>query len=189
MGAELAEAVDWRDHRSFVDLGGARGNLAAVLVNRHPHLDAVCYDLPRTAPIFTEHIERLGLTGRIRFTGGDFFTEPIPPADVVVLGHILHGFDAARSRQLLARVFEAVRPGGAVLIYDRMIDDERRDPDRLLSSLHMRLVSRDGGEYRVADCRDWLRSAGFSDGGARPLLGTHTLVIGRRPAGSEGEHE
>ncbi|GAA4608345.1 8-O-methyltransferase [Actinoplanes octamycinicus] len=183
MGVELAEAVDWSGYKSFVDLGGARGNLAAVLVERHPHLEATCYDLPRTAPIFDEHIGRLGLTGRIAFTAGDFFTDPIPSADVIVLGHILHGFDADRSRALLRRVFEAVRPGGAVLIYDRMIDDGRRNADRLLSSLHMRLVSPDGGEYRVADCRAWVTAAGFTDGGDRPLLGTHTLVVGRRPGG------
>ncbi|MFC4148496.1 methyltransferase [Micromonospora mangrovi] len=185
MGAELAEAVDWSGYRSFVDLGGARGNLAAVLVDRHPHLDATCYDLPRTGPIFDEHISRLGRTGRVRFVGGDFFTDPIPQADVIVLGHILHGFDADQSRRLLRRVYQAVRPGGSVLIYDRMIDDARSNADRLLSSLHMRLVSRDGGEYRVADCRAWVAAAGFTDGGDRPLLGTHTLVIGSRPGGAQ----
>ncbi|MGR6316985.1 methyltransferase [Micromonospora soli] len=180
MGAELANTVDWTRYRSFVDLGGARGNLAAVLATTHPHLDAVCFDLPRTRPLFDEHVARLGLGDRIRFVGGDFFADPIPAADVVVLGHILHGFDAERSQELVRRVHQAVRPGGAVLVYDRMIDDDRRDPDRLLSSLHMRLVSPTGGEYRVADCRDWLRAAGFTDLTDQPLLTTHTLVVGRR---------
>jgi SAM-dependent methyltransferase len=181
MGAELANAVDWSRYRSFVDLGGARGNLAAVLVGVHPHLAATCFDLPRTAPLFAEHVDRLGLADRISFVGGDFFADPVPAADVVVLGHILHGFDADRSRELLRRVYAAVRPGGAVLVYDRMIDDDRRDPDRLLSSLHMRLVSPGGAEYRVGDCRRWLRDAGFTDIVDQRLLTTHTLVVGRRP--------
>jgi SAM-dependent methyltransferase len=185
MGAELANVVDWDRYRSFVDLGGARGNLAAVLVGRHPHLRATCFDLPRTAPLFAEHVGRLGLADRIRFAGGDFFADPIPSADVVVLGHILHGFDADRARELLRRVHAAVRPGGAVLIYDRMIDDDRRDPDRLLSSLHMRLVSPSGAEYRIGDCRRWLREAGFTDTADQRLLTTHTLVIGHQRA-SEG---
>ncbi|MEU7025031.1 methyltransferase [Streptomyces sp. NPDC046203] len=176
MGAELARRVDWSGHGSFTDLGGARGNLAAVLVQAHPHLRATCFDLERTRPLFTEHVGRLGLGDRIAFAGGDFFTDDLPEADVVVLGHILHGFDTDRRRALLRRVYEAVRPGGAVLVYDRMIDDDRSDPERLLSSLHMRLVSPDGSEYRVADCRTWLRDAGFTDARAEPLLGTHTLV-------------
>ncbi|MFD5946460.1 methyltransferase [Streptomyces collinus] len=180
MGAELARRTDWDRHSSFVDLGGARGNLAAVLVRAHPHLRATCFDLERTRPLFTEHISGLGLTDKVAFAGGDFFTDPIPPADVVVLGHILHGFDTARRRELLGRVFDAVRPGGTVLVYDRMIDDDRSDPERLLSSLHMRLVSPDGSEYRVADCRTWLRGAGFTDGDAQPLLGTHTLVTAHK---------
>jgi 8-O-methyltransferase len=185
MGAELATVVDWSQYRSFVDLGGARGNLSAVLAGSHPHLDAICFDLPRTAPLFAEHVGRLGLTDQIRFVGGDFFADEIPSADVVVLGHILHGFDAERSRELLRRVYAAVRPGGAVLIYDRMIDDERRDADRLLSSLHMRLVSPSGAEYRIGDCHRWLHEAGFTDTSDQRLLTTHTLVVGRRPASEE----
>ncbi|MGA4850153.1 methyltransferase [Streptomyces sp. G5(2025)] len=182
MGTELARRLDWGRHFSFVDLGGARGNLAAVLVRAHPHLQATCFDLERTRPLFTEHIGGLGLADRVAFAGGDFFTDPIPPADVVVLGHILHGFDTTRRRELLGRVFEAVRPGGTVLVYDRMIDDDRSDPERLLSSLHMRLVSPDGSEYRVADCRAWLLGAGFTDDDAQPLLGTHTLVTAHKEA-------
>ncbi|MCM2387228.1 acetylserotonin O-methyltransferase [Streptomyces albipurpureus] len=181
MGAELARRVDWARYGSFTDLGGARGNLAAVLVQAHPHLTATCFDLERTRPLFTEHVGRLDAADRIAFAGGDFFADPLPAADVFVLGHILHGFDTGRRRALLRRVFDAVGPGGTVLVYDRMIDDDRSDPERLLSSLHMRLVSPEGSEYRVADCRSWLREAGFTGGGAEPLLGTHTLITAHKP--------
>lgn len=180
MGIELAGRIDWSRHSSVLDLGGARGNLASVLVTEHAHLAAGVFDLERTRPLFTEHTARLGLGDRIAFTGGDFFADDIPKADVIVLGHILHGFDTDRRRELLRRVRESVNPGGQVLVYDRMIDDERRDPERLLSSLHMRLVSPDGSEYRVEDLRTWLREAGFTDSTAAPLLGTHTLVAGVR---------
>ncbi|WP_127359032.1 methyltransferase [Actinacidiphila soli] len=180
MGVEIAGRVDWSRHSSFVDLGGARGNLASVLVKEHPHLKAGVFDLERTRPLFTEHVGRLGYADRIEFTGGDFFTDDIPRADVIVLGHILHGFDTDRRRELLRRVHAAVNPGGRILVYDRMIDDERRDAERLLSSLHMRLVSPDGSEYRVGDLYAWLREAGFTDAVAEPLLGTHTLVTATR---------
>lgn len=178
MGTELADRIDWSAYRSFVDVGGARGNLAAVLVQTHPHLAASCFDLERTRPLFTEHVGRLGLAERISFAGGDFFADRVPAADVLVLGHILHGFDDEMRKSLLRKLFDSVNPGGRVLIYDRMIDDDRSDPDRLLSSLHMRLVSESGSEYRAADCQTWLREAGFTTITAEPFLDTHTLVIG-----------
>ncbi|NEC87970.1 methyltransferase [Streptomyces sp. SID12501] len=180
MGIEIAGAIDWSRHTSFVDLGGARGNLASVLIKEHPHLRAGVFDLERTRPLFTEHTTRLGLNDRIEFSGGDFFTDDVPKADVIVLGHILHGFDTDRRQELLRRVFSATNPGGQVLIYDRMIDDQRRDAERLLSSLHMRLVSQDGSEYRIDDVRTWLTEAGFTSSTAEPLLGTHTLVTATR---------
>ncbi|MFD4790055.1 methyltransferase [Streptomyces sp. NPDC058459] len=180
MGVELAGRLDWSRYSSFVDLGGARGNLASVLVKEHPHLKAGVFDLERTRPLFTEHVGRLGFTDRVEFTGGDFFSDDIPQADVIVLGHILHGFDTDRRRELLRRVHAAVNPGGRILVYDRMIDNDRSNAERLLSSLHMRLVSQDGSEYRVGDLHDWLSEAGFTDATAEPLLGTHTLVTATR---------
>ncbi|MFI0967692.1 methyltransferase [Streptomyces sp. NPDC021080] len=180
MGIEIAGRIDWSRHSSFVDLGGARGNLASVLVKEHPHLKAGVFDLERTRPLFTEHTARLGLGDRIEFTGGDFFTDDIPRADVIVLGHILHGFDTDRRQELLRRVHASVNPGGQILVYDRMIDDERRSAERLLSSLHMRLVSPDGSEYRTGDVGTWLSRAGFTAVTAEPLLGTHTLVTATR---------
>ncbi|MGI5171063.1 methyltransferase [Spirillospora sp. CA-253888] len=188
LGEEIARRGEWSRHRSFVDLGGARGNLAAVLVRAHPHLEATCFDLERTRPLFTEHVTGLGLADRISFAGGDFFTDPLPEADVVVLGRILHGFETERRRALLRRVFDAVRPGGTVLIYDRMLDDDRSDPRRLLSSLHMRLVSPAGSEYRAADCLTWLAEAGFADAAAEPMAGAQTLVVAhRRPRRAAAE--
>lgn len=180
MGTELAACIDWSGIATFTDLGGSRGNLSSVLARTHRHLTGVCFDLPRTQPLFEEHMGRLGLTDRVTFQGGDFFADELPSTDVVVLGHILHGFDSEHSLALLKRIHASLRPGGQVLIYDRMIDDDRRDSDRLLSSLHMKLVSQNGQEYRVGDCVKWLHEAGFAEASAQPLLSTHTLVIGRK---------
>ncbi|MFI0411620.1 methyltransferase [Actinomadura sp. 3N508] len=186
LGAEIARRGDWSRHESFVDLGGARGNLAAVLVRSHPHLKATCFDLERTRPLFTEHVTGLGLEERISFVGGDFFTDPLPEADVVVLGRILHGFETEQRKALLQRVFESVRPGGTVLIYDRMLDDDRSDPRRLLSSLHMRLVSPSGSEYRAVDCCAWLTEAGFVRAEAEAMMGAQTLVVAHKEPRQDG---
>lgn len=180
VGPALAEKFDWSKCSSFVDVGGARGNLAAAIAKAHPHLSAGCFDLPPVEPIFDEHMQRLGMTGRVTFHSGDFFTDPLPTADVLIFGHVLHDWDDLRRLTLLHNAFEALPAGGTVLIYDALIDDDRRDPTNLLLSLSMQLITPAGSEYTAADCRSWLTRAGFSDTDAVPLSGPDTLVIGRK---------
>ncbi|MFE2108315.1 methyltransferase [Kitasatospora sp. NPDC059463] len=178
----LAEAFDWSRHSSFTDLGGARGNLAATLLREHPHLDAVCFDLPEMEPFFDEHLDALGARGtpaRVRFRAGDFFSTPLPESEVFVVGHILHFLGLEQRLELLARIRRALRPGGAVLVYDRMIDDDRRGPAlSLLGSLNMLLTSTGGREYTPAECRQWLLDAGFESLRTVALGGPDTLVVG-----------
>jgi SAM-dependent methyltransferase len=180
IGEEIADRVDWGRYETVADLGGARGHLAAVVARRHPHLRAVSYDVPDAAPFFHEHLSAIGLADRVEFVGGDLMHDPIPECDVAVYGQVLHGWDVDGRQRLVRRAYDAVRPGGLLLVYDRMIDDEREDQQRLLYSLYMRLVSPEGSEYRSADCEAWLREAGFSETWSEPLLNTHTLVYGRR---------
>ncbi|GGP66394.1 methyltransferase [Saccharothrix coeruleofusca] len=182
IGPALAHAVDWSEHASVVDLGGARGNLAAELAKAHPHLAAGCFDLPPIEPLFVEHMERLKLTGRVRFHGGDFFTDELPPAEAYVVGHVMHDWDAEHNRLLARRAFEALPPGGSLMVYDAMIDPERPETARNhLLSLNMQLLTAGGAEYPVRDYLSWLREAGFTDVSATPLTASDTLVRGRKP--------
>ncbi|WP_369395542.1 methyltransferase (plasmid) [Streptomyces sp. CG1] len=179
--AALAHRFDWTPYRTFADLGGARGNLAGHVAAAHPHLRGVCFDLPALAPLFTEHMERLGTTGKVTFQGGDFRTDPLPEADVLLFGHVLHDWDEASRQLLVKRAFDAVRPGGALLIYEELLDDDRRGPARsLLMSLNMRLVRTGGSEYTAAQARDWLTAAGFADITVEDLTATERLVIARK---------
>ncbi|WP_314177978.1 methyltransferase [Streptomyces winkii] len=180
VGREFAERFDWSAFKNVGDLGGARGHLTAVLLEAHPHLSGYCFEPPSAQRFLEEHMAELGQAGRVEFVGGDLFTDPIPEADVLIYGQVLHGWEDEERRTLVRRAYEALRPGGMLLVYDRMIDEERRDPQRLLYSLYMRLVSPMGSEYRAVDCAGWLREAGFSEVWAEPLLNTHTVVVGRK---------
>ncbi|KNB51259.1 methyltransferase [Streptomyces caatingaensis] len=180
VGKDFAERFDWSGFKDVGDLGGARGHLAAVLVSAHPHLSGYCFERPSAQQFLEEHLAEIGMTGRVGFVGGDLFADPIPEADVLIYGQVLHGWENSEREKLVRRAYEALRPGGMLLIYDRMIDDERRDAQRVLYSLYMRLVSPMGSEYRSVDCEKWMRAAGFSEICAEPLLSTHTVVIGRK---------
>jgi SAM-dependent methyltransferase len=184
IGGELARCLDWTEYRTFVDVGGARGNVAAQIVGARPHLTGQVFDLPGVEPLFREHMSRLGITSQVAFRAGDFFRDPLPTADVVIFGHVLHDWSPEERRVLVHRAFPAVRPGGALVVYDQVIDDDRRDPQKLLQSLNVRLVRSGGSEYTVADVRGWAESAGFRFDRAVPLAPvSNDVAIVARKAG------
>ena len=182
VGPALAKAFDWSGRKSFVDIGGARGNLAAAIVREHPHLKGGSFDLPPVEPFFDEHVARLGLADKLTFHPGDFFKDPLPEAEVLIFGHVLHDWDDEKRVALLRKAYDAVPEGGAVLVYDALIDDERRDPTNLLLSLNMQLVTPGGSEYTGADCRSWLTKAGFTRCETVRLTDADSLVIGHKDA-------
>ncbi|MCK2221073.1 hypothetical protein MF672_045820 [Actinomadura sp. ATCC 31491] len=157
----LARVLDWSRHTGFLDVGGARGNVAAELVRAHPHLRGAVFDVPGVEPLFDEHMEALGTTGRVTFHGGDFHTDDLPPADVLILGHVLHDWPPETRQALIERAYPAVSPGGALLIYDAMIDDAAHEADAHIRSLICAMIRDGGSEYTVADCRSWVEKAGF----------------------------
>lgn len=182
IAAELAGGLDWSAYGTFVDVGGARGNLPACLVKTNPHLRGTVFDRPEIAELFDEHMQRKGTADRIRFVTGDFFTQPLPAADVLIFGHILHDWDDQQRAALVRKAYEAVNPGGIVVIYDRMIDDERRTHKvGLLGCLNLLVVTPGGSEYTVADCRRYATEAGFVSTRALALFdGLETAVIAHK---------
>jgi SAM-dependent methyltransferase len=181
---ELAKVLDWSHHMSFVDVGGSTGTLSAELVKAHPHLKATCLDLPLLERHFDETVAELGVADKVAFRAADFFTEPLPEADVVILSHILHDWDVEQRKELLRKAFAAVNPGGAVLVLDTMIDDERKSRGHaLLFSLDMLLFSPGGSEYTFGELTGWLAEAGFVNPSAHLIARDfETLAIAYKPA-------
>ncbi len=178
-GQVIAQRFPWKPYQTFIDLGTAQGAVAAQIALAHKHLTGGGFDLPPIAPIFDEYIGSLGLAPRLRFYPGDFFKDAIPTADVLILGHILHGVSLDEKRQLLAKVYQALPRGGAVIIHEALIDDERRrNAFGLLMSLNMLIETEAGFDYTGADCQGWLREAGFSDTRVEPLTGPDSMVVG-----------
>src|SRR5262249_28311232 len=89
----IAAKFPWKNYKTFVDVGTAQGDTASQMVLAHPHLTGVGFDLAEVGPIFEEYVEGLGISSRLRFQPGSFFDVPLPKADVVIMGHILHDWD------------------------------------------------------------------------------------------------
>jgi hypothetical protein len=124
-------------------------------------------------------VARFGLADRLRFYPGDFFTDELPTADVLVMGYILETWDLAEKRTLLAKAYAALPNGGALIVYESLIDDDRRaNAFGLLMSLNMLIQTPGGFEYTGADCRGWMQEAGFAQTYVEHLLGDHSMVVG-----------
>jgi hypothetical protein len=175
----IAARFNWKDYRTFMDLGTAQGMLPVTLSSAHPHLKGIGFDLPQVQPVFEEFVAKRGLTEKVRFQAGSFFEDALPSVDVVVMGHILHDWDLAQKKLLLAKTFAALPKGGAVIVYDAIIDDDRRENAfGLLMSLNMLIETPGGFDYTGADCQAWMQEAGFSSTRVEPLVGADSMVIG-----------
>lgn len=118
------------------------------------------FDLPVVAPIFDDYVNANGLQDRLRFHAGDFFKDPLPSTDVLVMGHILHDWNLPQKRELLAKCHAALPPGGCLIVYDAIIDDARRhNAFGLLMSLNMLIETTGGFDYTGAQCCEWMRDA------------------------------
>ncbi|MEM5341160.1 methyltransferase [Paraburkholderia azotifigens] len=177
----IAQQFPWRNYRTFIDIGTAQGALPVQIALAHPHLTGGGFDLPPVGPVFEEYVASQGLQERLKFHAGNFFDDPCPGADVLVMGHILHDWDLDQKRTLLRKCHDALPEGGCLIVYDAMIDDDRRhNAFGLLMSLNMLIETRGGFDYTGAQCIEWMREAGFRDVRVEPLAGADSMAVGIR---------
>jgi hypothetical protein len=175
----MAGQFPWSRYRSFVDVGVAQGGLPVVLAQAHKHLMGIGADLPVVGPIFEKYVASHGLQDRLRFAALDFFNDPLPKADVVIMGHILHDWDLPTKKMLLGKAYDALPADGALIVFEAIIDDERRsNAFGLLMSLNMLIETRGGFDYTGADCATWMREAGFRQTRVEHLSGPDSMVVG-----------
>jgi phospholipid N-methyltransferase len=178
----LAHEFPWRKYDTVVDLGTSEGVVPKRVAEVNDHITAIGLDLPRVEPYFREFTNTSPAADRIEFQTGDFFgNDPPPQADVYILGHILHDWSLNEKQEILTKVADAVPPGGAVIVYGTMIDEERREAETaLLMSLNMLIETPDGFDYTPGQCIEWLHEAGFEGGEARELPGPERMVLARK---------
>lgn len=175
----IAARFPWDKYRSFVDVGTAQGDLAVQVSLAHPRLAGSGFDLAEVGPIFEEYAEAQGVGHRLKFVPGDFFADRLPNADVVMMGHILHDWDLNQKKELISKAWDAVPSGGALIVYDALIDDERRgNAFGLLMSLNMLIETTGGFDYTGADCIGWMKETGFKDAYVEHLVGPDSMVVG-----------
>jgi hypothetical protein len=158
----LAEKFDFSEFQTLCDVGGATGLLSIEVAKRHSHLKCTSFDLPEVEPIAKKHIAAAGLQGRIATASGNFFEDPLPKADVITMGMILHDWNLEKKMHLIRAAYDALPTGGALVAIEALIDDARRENIQgLLMSLNMLIEFGDAFDYSGADFRKWCSEVGF----------------------------
>ena len=175
----IARKFRWNGYQTAVDVGTAQGDLVVQVALANPHIKGMGFDLPAVAPVFEEYVEANGLSGRVKFYPGSFFEQPLPKADVVMMGHILHDWDLEAKRMLIRKACDVLAPGGALIVYESIIDDDRSaNSFGLLMSLNMLVETPGGFDYTGSDCMGWMKDAGFRETRVEHLVGPDSIVIG-----------
>jgi hypothetical protein len=174
----LAQKFDFSKYETVCDIGGATGQLCTILAEHHPQLRCVSYDLPVVAPIAEKHIAAAGLTDRVATASGDFFADPLPRADVMTMGLILHDWNLDGKMQLIRSAYEALPDGGAFIVIENLIDDARRENVfGLMMSLNMLIEFGDAFDFTGSDFAGWCRDVGFRQVEIMPLTGPASAGI------------
>lgn len=168
----LADKFDFSRYKTLCDVGGATGLLAMLVARKHPHLQCISADLPAATAIAQRKIAAARLSDRVATTNLDFFAEPLPKADVITMGMILHDWNLEKKMHLVRAAYDALPPGGAFIVVENLIDDARRENAfGLMMSLNMLIEFGDAFDFTAADFNGWCREAGFKKTEVIPLAG------------------
>jgi acetylserotonin O-methyltransferase len=160
---QVVGAFDLSRFRKLIDLGGATGHLAIAACQRYPGLRAIVFDLPEALPLAREIVGASPVSHRIEFADGDFFVDSIPDGDLIAVGRILHDWSEAKIHKLLARIYETLPPGGALLIAEKLLNEDKTGPRwAQMQSLNM-LTCTEGKERTLSEYEALLNKAGFTE--------------------------
>jgi predicted O-methyltransferase YrrM len=174
----FAAKFDFSPYKRLCDIGGATGLLCIEVARKHSRLQCVSFDLPPVEPIARKHIAAAGLSNRVGTAAGDFFKEPLPMADVITMGMILHDWNLEKKMHLIRSAYDALPPGGALVAIEALIDDARRENVfGLLMSLNMLIEFGDAFDYSGADFRQWCGEVGFKRFDVIHLAGASSAAI------------
>jgi precorrin-6B methylase 2 len=174
----FAREFDFDGYNSLCDIGGAGGNLATQVAASNPHMECITFDLPAVSAIARENIERLDFSPKVKVVEGDFEKDDFPQADVITMGLILHQLGTEAKKNMIAKAYDTLPEGGALVVIENIIDDYRNsNAFGLLTSLNMMIETHEGSDFTAHDFDLWARDAGFKRTSKITLSGPTSAVV------------
>lgn len=181
--AEVLQAVDLSPFRHLLDLACGPGSYAIRFMQENPELRATLFDRDVVLEMAREQVQLSGLEERTHFIAGDCLQDSLGEGyDLALMSNIVHSFNAAENALLVTRVYDALAPGGTLIIKDFILDENRSGPAYgLIFALHMLVHTPEGNTYTFDEIQDWTTKAGFVNGRAFALTPQTRLWIVEKP--------
>jgi SAM-dependent methyltransferase/predicted transcriptional regulator len=162
-----------------VGAGAAPWSLALALADSGARVTAV--DFPDVLEVAQGFIKRFHAVKQYELRAGDFQEVPFErnAYDLVILGHICHGEGEAGSRKLIKKCFDALKPGGRILIAEFLSNDLKTGPEiPLLFAVNMLLLTPQGDVFSAKDFKRWLNLGGFKKVSTLAVQYPVSVVVG-----------
>ncbi|NIP32063.1 MAG: methyltransferase [Candidatus Dadabacteria bacterium] len=174
----FADKFDFSNYSTLCDVGGATGQLSIMVATANPHMNCISFDLPPVEPIAKKIIKAAGLSAKVKTASGDFFKDPIPEAEIITMGMILHDWNLENKLHLIKSAYNSLPEGGALIAIENIIDDERRENVfGLMMSLNMLIEFGEAFDFTGADYAKWCKEIGFKKIEIMPLGGPASAAI------------
>jgi len=174
----LSKQFDFSGYATLCDIGGSSGALSIQVASENPHMRCISADLPELLPIAQENISDFGLKDRIEAVNINFFQDDLPKADVITMGNILHDWNLEDKKMLIKKAYEALPEGGAFIVIENVIDDDRRENAfGLMMSLNMLIETEGGFDFTRQEFAVWAEEIGFAKIETMPLAGPTSAII------------
>jgi ubiquinone/menaquinone biosynthesis C-methylase UbiE len=169
--------------KSVLDLATGSGVWGVGLAQSSPNVRVTAVDWPGVLPATRRVISRFDLTDRFHLVPGDLMEVDFgSDHDIATLGHILHSEGAERSRELLKKTFNALRPGGTIAIAEFVPNDERTGPPMpLIFAVNMLVNTTQGDVFTFGEISAWLREAGFVNPRQLEAPAPSPLILATKP--------
>lgn len=182
-GAALADGFDFSSYHQLLDIGGGSGALSLAITKRYSGLEAVVFELPKICVMTERYIAKAGVACRVRTIAGDAFEDTLPGhPDIILISHFIHAFGRKHCEGLLRKCYDALSPGGCLLLVDPLLNADHTGPiTTLLTNLTLLTIAPAAEAATALDYRHWLSRGGFQDVFDKPLASIRHLVGGYKP--------
>jgi acetylserotonin N-methyltransferase len=182
LGPALAKALDLSQHTALIDIAGGSGIYACALAAKNPHLRTTVLERPPVDRIAAECIAKQGCTDRVSVHAGDIFADPLPTGfDVHLWSNVLHDWDEADVRRLLAKSDAALPRGGLIVIHDAFINAEKTGPLHIAEYSALLMNITEGKCYSIGEYRTYLSELGFDWLEHKPTAVGRGFIVARKP--------
>lgn len=183
LGAALAQKLDTRGRTRLLDIAGGSGIYACAVTARHPHLTATVFERPPVDRIARTMIAKRGCAEKVSVVAGDMFTDPLPGGhDLHLYSNVLHDWDLDKVRPLLAASFQALAPGGLLIVHDCHLNADKTGPLPVAKYSALLMSVTEGKCYSIAEMETLLGAAGFRDFHYEPTVADRSFITATKPA-------